>query len=149
MNFKGQKAKRPVVKGYFDDDDDVDEMLGNISASSNSNFDEVDPLDAFMAVNEKEIEHTKAKAIEQLPEIVSADDRDYEGYYDLLESEKQYQIDVEYDSDGMPINAGKKTPIEPLPPVDHSKLIYKPFKKDLYVVHKNVRVIFQCFILFS
>lgn len=77
---------------------------------------------------------------ESLPEIVSGqDDRDYEKYSsneDKLSSTSDGH-EVNYDSDGLPTaevdkTSGEKSRIEPLPPVDHSTISYRPFKRNFY-----------------
>ena len=44
----------------------------------------------------------------------------------------------EYDSDGLRKEKGKSK-IEPLPTIDHSKINYKPFSKNIYVEHKSLK----------
>lgn len=45
-------------------------------------------------------------------------------------------IDCRYDSDDNPII--KKKAIEPLPPLDHSKIHYEPFEKNFYEEHEEI-----------
>ncbi len=47
-------------------------------------------------------------------------------------------IDIEYDADGNPIAPVKSKYIDPLPPIDHSKIVYKPFEKNFYVEHTDI-----------
>ena len=44
----------------------------------------------------------------------------------------------EYDSDGG-VKGKQKGKIEPLPSIDHSKIQYKPFAKNIYVEHKSLK----------
>ena len=72
------------TKDYFDDDDDEDDKNASFSSfGSTVSTDELDPLDAFMANNDQQIktEEKNIGASAPLPEIVSEQDRDYEGYY--------------------------------------------------------------------
>lgn len=46
--------------------------------------------------------------------------------------------EVEYDEDGNPIPPDKKKIIDPLPPIDHSQIEYKPFRKDFYEGHEEI-----------
>lgn len=47
--------------------------------------------------------------------------------------------DIEYDEDGNPIPPDKKKIIDPLPPIDHSQIEYKPFQKDFYKEHDEIK----------
>lgn len=47
--------------------------------------------------------------------------------------------EIEYDEDGNPIPPDKKKIIDPLPPVDHSEIDYKPFQKDFYNEHEEIK----------
>jgi ATP-dependent RNA helicase DDX42 len=46
--------------------------------------------------------------------------------------------DLEYDEDGNPIPPDKKKIIDPLPPIDHSTIEYKPFEKNFYKEHPEI-----------
>lgn len=46
--------------------------------------------------------------------------------------------DIEYDEDGNPIPPDKKKFIDPLPPIDHSEIEYKPFQKSFYAEHPEI-----------
>jgi ATP-dependent RNA helicase DDX42 len=46
--------------------------------------------------------------------------------------------DVEYDADGNPIAPVRSKFIDPLPPIDHSLIAYKPFEKNFYVEHTDI-----------
>ena len=47
-------------------------------------------------------------------------------------------VDIEYDADGNPIAPVKSKYIDPLPPIDHSKIDYKPFEKNFYNEHPDI-----------
>lgn len=47
--------------------------------------------------------------------------------------------EIDYDEDGNPIPPDRKKIIDPLPPIDHSQIEYKPFKKDFYVAHPDIQ----------
>lgn len=49
--------------------------------------------------------------------------------------------DIEYDEDGNPIPPDKKKIIDPLPPIDHSQIEYKPFLKDFYREHPEIEAL--------
>jgi ATP-dependent RNA helicase DDX42 len=153
----GQGTKKPKVGGFNfgkseDSDDDGDDAPQEQQQSKAENAeDEVDPLDAFMAdvhaTVAKEQANPTPKAIREdleeddpvesflkhrqgkanaKPATASGDvDSDEEVYSAAKAAEG-----VEYDSDDNPIV--KKWKIEPLPPVDHSKIEYPEFEKCFY-----------------
>lgn len=47
-------------------------------------------------------------------------------------------VDIEYDADGNPIAPAKSKYIDPLPPIDHSKIEYKPYEKNFYTEHTDI-----------
>lgn len=68
-----------------------------------------------------------------------------ESYYRYMEENpnagvvnEEEGIDIEYDEDGNPIPPEKKRIIDPLPPIDHSTIEYKPFQKNFYKVHPEI-----------
>ena len=46
---------------------------------------------------------------------------------------------IEYDADGNPIAPIKPKYIDPLPPIDHNAIDYKPFEKNFYNATPNNR----------
>lgn len=46
--------------------------------------------------------------------------------------------DLEYDEDGNPIAPKKSKYIDPLPPIDHSTIEYRPFEKNFYEEHIDI-----------
>lgn len=46
--------------------------------------------------------------------------------------------EIEYDEDGNPIAPPRKRDIDPLPPIDHSEIEYKPFEKNFYQPHEEI-----------
>lgn len=54
---------------------------------------------------------------------------------------EEENLDIEYDEDGNPIPPEKKKIIDPLPPIDHSTIEYKPFEKDFYKVHPEIEAL--------
>ena len=157
------RVKNARMKGYFDDDDDDDgdngQPLPTSSSSAlavdNNNDDDDDPLEAFMANVQAQV--TKEAATIGLndarPEIVSSVD-EYADYNDKgskdINGGDEVGVgasigigddDAGYDSDGLPINGrkdGEKSRVEPLPPVDHNAIHYRPFRRNFYVVHPTV-----------
>lgn len=75
-----------------------------------------------------------------LPEIVSGMDEleDYDDYIRQDSGVDANDDDVEYDIDGVPLNGAEKTKVEPLPPVDHSAIHYKHFRKVFYSEHREI-----------
>lgn len=49
--------------------------------------------------------------------------------------------EIEYDEDGNPIPPDRKKIIDPLPPIDHSVIEYKPFRKDFYTLHPEIQAL--------
>lgn len=47
-------------------------------------------------------------------------------------------VEIEYDEDGNPIAPPRKREIDPLPPIDHDDITYKPFEKNFYVPHEDI-----------
>lgn len=144
---------------YFDDDEAPEENLEYIPAEGSpankqqSESDDEDPLDAFMAGLEKaetkEKQNLESTAAAPPAKGVRADVDDMddeESYYKYMEDnpmagvvEENSGDEFEYDEDGNPIVSMKKLKtIDPLPPIDHSEIEYKPFEKNFYVVHEEI-----------
>jgi ATP-dependent RNA helicase DDX42 len=142
---------------YFDDDETPEENLeyipaeGSPSNKQQSDSDEEDPLDAFMAGLEKA--ESKAKEVKVAPAAPSKGTRydiddmdDEESYYQYMEDNPMAGVadegsgdeGLEYDEDGNPIAPSKKRFIDPLPPIDHSEIEYKTFEKNFYVLHEEI-----------
>lgn len=72
-----------------------------------------------------------------------------ESYYRYMEENPQAGLqpveddhpEVEYDEDGNPIAPDKKKIIDPLPPIDHSEISYKPFRKEFYEEHPEIEAL--------
>lgn len=106
-----------------------------------------DPLDAYMAGIEKQMETPTEKELKQsgIRDDLEEED-DEESYYRYMEENPNAGLlpveddtpEVEYDEDGNPIAPDKKRIIDPLPPIDHSTIEYKPFKKEFYKVHPEI-----------
>ncbi|GMH40606.1 hypothetical protein BSKO_08510 [Bryopsis sp. KO-2023] len=122
---------------------------------------EVDPLDAFMAEIDQQVEADIPNA--SRPEEGMGCDEVADPVADFLEARRTGAVnvavamgagynsdddvyatakaadggvDMEYDSDDNPIV--KKRAIEPLPALDHSEIEYPEFAKDFYDVHREV-----------
>lgn len=143
---------------YFDDDEAPEENLEYIPAADSptnkqqSDSDEEDPLDAFMAGLEKAQAKAPAAASSApapppnkgvRADIDDMDDE--ESYYKYLEDNPMAGLgednsgdELEYDEDGNPIAPPKKRTIDPLPTIDHSLIEYKPFEKNFYVIHEEI-----------
>lgn len=110
---------------------------------------EDDPLDAFMADIENEIQ--QQKTVEPHQKLKKAvrddieDEDDQESYFKavanapiiIFEEGEDYEID--YDSDGNPIIPDGAKVIDPLPPVDHSAIDYPSFEKNFYEEHDDIK----------
>ena len=149
---------------YFDEDNDDDPAPSKApdSAQQGSDSDE-DPLDAFMANLEKDAEaqasgsgakgsasstgaSTSSKAQPKGVRGDIDDMDDEESYYKWLEENpnagrpgEEDEVEIEYDADGNPIVPPKPKYIDPLPPLDHSKIEYEPFDKDFYKEHIDIQ----------
>jgi hypothetical protein len=80
---KKKSQNAPKLKNYFEDDSDDDMPYRPPTTAAPpppSKDDDYDPLDAFMAQNDVQIERDNSvvKPVESLPEIVSEQDVDYE-----------------------------------------------------------------------
>ncbi|XP_026682021.1 ATP-dependent RNA helicase DDX42-like [Diaphorina citri] len=47
-------------------------------------------------------------------------------------------VDLEYDEDGNPIAPKKSKYIDPLPPIDHSTIVYEEVEKNFYQPHEDI-----------
>lgn len=163
QNYGSKKRAHHIDDDYFDDDETPEENLEYIPAAGSpankqqSESEEEDPLDAFMAGLEK-AEKKEKQIKESLPVAASVptpqvkgvradidDMDDEESYYKYMEDnpmagvlEENSGDELEYDEDGNPIAPGKKRYIDPLPVIDHSLIEYKPFEKNFYVVHEEI-----------
>lgn len=73
---------------------------------------------------------------------------DEESYYRYMEENPnaglapvEDDLEIEYDEDGNPIPPDKKKIIDPLPPIDHTAIEYKPFKKNFYNIHPEIEAL--------
>jgi ATP-dependent RNA helicase DDX42 len=109
--------------------------------------DDDDPLDAYMAGIEKQMETEKPGSSSQGGVRNDLEEEDVEeSYYRYMEENPTAGLapvedenpDLEYDEDGNPIPPDKKKIIDPLPPIDHSTIEYKPFEKNFYQEHPEI-----------
>ncbi|CAG9103263.1 unnamed protein product [Plutella xylostella] len=165
-NWGGLGKKRSKTEDeYFDDDDEPPTpALAYIPAPGSPSYeassskkveedDEEDPLDAFMAGLEqqaaKDLVASKENAVlgkESVRgtrgDIDELDDE--ESYYKYMEenplgnADDGSDLEIEYDEDGNPLAPPKKKFIDPLPPIDHSEIEYKPFEKNFYTPHEEI-----------
>ena len=135
-------------ESYFDTSDDEDEEKTKpttaTASTAGEDEDEVDPLDAFMSEVSSTIQKEKTEETTYKPlEIVSETDRDYEAYEQLkakeaLSEQIDGDIELDYDSDGIPINKQDKKKIDPLPPIDHSQIQYPQIRKNFYSIASHI-----------
>ncbi|XP_044272715.1 ATP-dependent RNA helicase DDX42 isoform X1 [Tribolium madens] len=123
-----------------------------------------DPLDAYMAGIEKQVSHNTTNSLvefmtsfqmqsekpgsssQQTGVRNDLEEEDVEeSYYRYMEENPnaglapvEEELDIEYDEDGNPIPPDKKKIIDPLPPIDHSTIEYKPFEKNFYNEHPEI-----------
>lgn len=156
---KKRSALQTDDDDYFDDDEEKSEEnleyipADNSPARKQSDSDEEDPLDAFMAGLEKSTAKPAApicSSVTTQPSNkgvrVDIDDMDdEESYYKYLEENPNAGLidensgdELEYDEDGNPIAPSRKRTIDPLPPIDHTQIEYKPFEKNFYVMHEEI-----------
>jgi hypothetical protein len=163
QSYGSRKRSQHTDDDYFDDDEAPEENLEYIPAAGSpankqqSDSDEEDPLDAFMAGLEKA--ESKAKEIKAKQPAASTSSQsqnkgvradiddmdDEESYYQYMEDNPMAGVadensgdELEYDEDGNPIAPAKKRFIDPLPPIDHSEIEYKTFEKNFYVIHEEI-----------
>jgi len=145
-NPKNSGSKR----GFMEDDEDAgdakqQEKPGHAAADD----DEVDPLDAFMATLEQSNPTASAaKKARNEPEVMETEDFTASYYSSISKKDTkpttgQEDSDSENQQDEGDLVDGegdrRKKKIEPLEPVDHSKINYAPFRKDLYSEHKEIK----------
>uniref|UniRef100_A0A6G1S5H1 RNA helicase n=1 Tax=Aceria tosichella TaxID=561515 RepID=A0A6G1S5H1_9ACAR len=140
-----------------EDDDDEDDPLDAYMKSLEGDT-KADSTDAGRSDEaprkEKELESKTSPAPQESErarairlDIEEADDIE-ESYYKYVE-EKKCQLDnpdeeelhdqVDYDEDGNVIGVRKiKREVEPLPPIDHSKIAYEKFEKIFYREHEEI-----------
>ncbi|XP_076348587.1 ATP-dependent RNA helicase DDX42 isoform X4 [Tachypleus tridentatus] len=163
----GLPRKRPKTEEEYFEQEDDDENHSNLAyipapgspslmeekQESDSDSEE-DPLDAFMAGLEKEVEKEKEKTIETeekdklqakgVRDDIEEED-DEESYYRYMEENPNAGVDkedsdqeLEYDEDGNPIAPPKSKYIDPLPAIDHSTIEYGDFAKNFYEEHEDI-----------
>ncbi|XP_014678742.1 PREDICTED: ATP-dependent RNA helicase DDX42-like, partial [Priapulus caudatus] len=123
---------------------------------------EEDPLDAYMSAIDAEAEKQKKKAKDvesSSKELIAAGDSkrgeradieeedDQESFFRYMEENPnagviltytEDGVDIEYDKDGNPIPPERSKVIDPLPPIDHSTIEYRPFARNFYVEHEDI-----------
>lgn len=158
------KRKSRTEDEYFDEEDETTPDLAYIPAPGSptasqpqqkavdSSDEDDDPLDAFMAGIEKQVE--KEKKIAENPNVEHKskgiradidDEDDEESYYRYMEENPLAGVqddgsdaEIEYDEDGNPIAPPRKRDIDPLPPIDHSEIDYESFEKNFYNQHEDI-----------
>ena len=153
------KFEKRVMKDeddYFNDDEEDEQQA---AVKNESAEEEIDPLDAFMEGIQQEVKRDEKKnknsqkpAAKKEAIRYDIDQEDVEeSYYKYMEEnptaglgtlpstgddENEDEI-MDYDADGNPIY--KKTKyIDPLPPVDHSQIVYPSFSKNFYIEHEDI-----------
>lgn len=162
------KRKVHTDDDYFDDDDETSKTpsLAYIPAPGSpgaeppkpESDEEDDPLDAFMAGIEQQVQKEKIQKINTATSGIPAEqpkdkgirgdideEDDEESYYRYMEEnpnaglkDEEEELDIEYDADGNPIAPTKKKDIDPLPQIYHSEIEYEPFEKNFYEPHDEI-----------
>lgn len=157
----GGSRKRAVTEDeYFDDDEEENApSLAYIPApgsptqleksSKRDDIEEDDPLDAFMAGIEKQVKKEQEQKKPE-PKVAVRNDLEEEdneeSYYRYMEENPNAGLapidplhpEVEYDEDGNPIAPDRNKIIDPLPPIDHATIEYKPFRGNFYNEHPEI-----------
>ena len=134
----------------FDDRLDDDYELRNSEPSSKNNksqnYEEPDPLDLFMQdLNQKiQTEKTQSKSdpvknkkSQNIRQDIEQNDAYEQFDQSLLDTGAEENFDrFSFDAQGNPIKTKKE--VDPLPPVDHSKIDYFPFEKNFYKAHPDI-----------
>ncbi|XP_059619900.1 ATP-dependent RNA helicase DDX42 [Phlebotomus argentipes] len=154
------KKRAKTEDEYFDDDDEpplayipAPNSPTQAGAGAQAEEDEDDdPLDAFMAGIEQQVERESRKVATN-EEVQSKkgirgdidDEDDEESYYRYMEENPMAGVlddgsdaEMEYDEDGNPIPPPRKRDIDPLPFIDHSEIDYAPFEKNFYDAHEEI-----------
>lgn len=160
-----QRQKRVRLDDeYFDDVDEETDIPSSHKSQEEEedDEDEEDPLDQFMANLEKEPtsqQKTKEGSGERMSskknlkgsrgDIDNEDDQ--ESYYRYMEENPTAGLStafksgsdddeaIEYDGEGNAIGVRKLGYIDPLPPIDHSKITYENFTKNFYSEHPEIQ----------
>ncbi|KAH0552279.1 ATP-dependent RNA helicase DDX42 [Cotesia glomerata] len=169
----GMPKKRTKTEDeYFEDDDETPTStleyipapgsptyeLMNQKSKKNDSDSEEDPLDAFMAGIDAEVQRNNKAALASTAEDSEKQDKSYKGvrqdideedneesYYRYMEEnptaglqQEESDTEIEYDEDGNPLAPPRKKEIDPLPPIDHSEIEYELFEKNFYNVHEDI-----------
>lgn len=158
----GMPRKRSKTEDEYFDEEDDDGMSNTpalayipapgsptrVSNEPEKDEEEEDPLDAFMAGIEQQVQKensvpTSAGTGGIRGDIEEADVE--ESYYRYMEENPNAglqddgsDVEIEYDEDGNPIVKTTKKVIDPLPPIDHSEINYEPFVKNFYNIHEEI-----------
>uniref|UniRef100_A0A069DW43 RNA helicase n=1 Tax=Panstrongylus megistus TaxID=65343 RepID=A0A069DW43_9HEMI len=154
------KKRSKTEEEYFDEEDETPRLdyipaPGSPSAApkQDTDSDEEDPLDAFMAGIESQMRSQAVKAGQEsgeqdkskgIRDDIEEEDVE-ESYYRYMEEnpragiqEEESDMEIEYDEDGNPIAPKKSKYIDPLPAIDHSTIEYSEFIKNFYVEHEDI-----------
>ncbi|XP_066998033.1 ATP-dependent RNA helicase DDX42 [Anabrus simplex] len=157
------RKRSKTEEEYFDEDDEhtaPTSTLEYIPAPGSPSYEmpkvessdsEEDPLDAFMAGIEKQVQRETIKEMEKedkrkgIRDDIEEEDVE-ESYYRYMEENPLAGVqnddsepEIEYDEDGNPIAPKKSKDIDPLPPIDHSEVKYADFEKNFYTPHEDIQ----------
>ncbi|KAL7075369.1 hypothetical protein ACQ4LE_005354 [Meloidogyne hapla] len=164
---EGKASDTAVQNDYFEGDDYDDEHEYQESEEPKAvvhkkngiekEEDDDDELDAFMAEINKQAQTEIHESRQKEEHVINTGDftGGQEGRDDIEEEDMQESMikfmeeykerhasddeeNVEYDEEGNVIWTWKKE-IDPLPPIDHSQIEYKPFEKNFYSEHPDIK----------
>lgn len=153
----GSKRRAATEDEYFEDDEEetvpdlayipAPDSPTRLEMDKKKQIDEDDdPLDAYMAGIENQMKTEQVTANPQKQSVRNdlEEEDDEESYYRYMEEnpnagviQEDDEPELEYDEDGNPIVPKKKI-IDPLPPIDHTEIEYKPFVKNFYAEHPEI-----------
>lgn len=161
------RKRSKTEEEYFDEDDEQVTQTSTLEyipapgspsyqpQGNQSSDSEEDPLDAFMAGIERQVQKETDKIQEKedkkkgIRDDIEEEDME-ESYYRYMEENPLAGVqnddsdqEIEYDEDGNPIAPKKNKDIDPLPPIDHSEINYLDFEKNFYNVHDEISALTQ------
>ncbi|XP_077863735.1 ATP-dependent RNA helicase DDX42-like [Saccoglossus kowalevskii] len=153
-----ERKRYQTEQDYFDDSDE--DLSASRKQADVSDEEDEDPLDAFMAGLENDLQkESKGKEAEKEEEVIVEEKvkgvkgtrqdieefDDHETYFKYMEDNPNAGLlitddddEIEYDEDGNPIIPEKNKIIDPLPPIDHDEINYSDFSKDFYEEHEDI-----------
>ena len=139
-----------MLGGFVDDDDDEANRIDLALKAKPKDtmevdeYDEVDPLDAFMTAVKEEVKKVNAEDLQKMVGINGRlrerlDDTNEAGADDAEEGVVEDELDAtELNPEDILALAAKKARKKDLATVDHSRIPYEPFRKEFYIPPPDV-----------